>query len=144
MVTVAFVTSTVTLTSRDSPGSSVKDAASSVTFCPVFAATVSVNGSRAARRLVMRTGRVAVHVACDGESRPSDSAVGSASIVASPALSTSTRPLPVAMTSLLMALAVAMSAALMRAGDQSRWMARSSAAAPATCGVAIDVPLSEP
>ena len=92
----------------------------------------------------MRTGRVAVHVVSDGESRPNDSAVGSATIVASAAFSTSTRPLPVAMISLLMALAVAMSAALMRAGDQSRWMARSSAAAPATCGVAIDVPLSEP
>src|ERR1044071_5729838 len=102
---VAFVRSTVTFTSFDSPGSSENDDGSVVTFSPPFAATLNVNGARKALRIVRRRGRVAVTVARAGDSRPSVSAGGSAPIVTLSALTGSTGPLPAAITSSLTLLA---------------------------------------
>src|ERR1041385_1407093 len=69
---VAFVMSTVTLTSRDSPGFSVNDAGLTVTFCPVFVGTVADRVAAAVPRFVRCTVFVDDHDACDGESRPND------------------------------------------------------------------------
>src|ERR1043165_3046223 len=117
---VAFGMSTVTLTSRDSPGFSVNDAGLTVTFCPVFVGTVAVRLAAAVPRFVRRTVFVADHDACDGESRPYDSTGGSATTPTPAALSASMRPPPVAITSSLTFAPVATSAALTCAGAQSR------------------------
>src|ERR1051325_9618675 len=144
VVTAALVNSPVTFTSFDSPASSENDDGSIVTFSPGLAAAVNVNGRRNELGFVRRTVRVAVNVGSDGESRPNVSAGGSAPIIDAPAPTASMRPPPVGLTSSLTLLVEAMSAALIRAADQSRCTARRSAATPATCGVAIDVPLRGP
>src|SRR5437016_14398900 len=84
------------------------------------------------------------HVACSIGSRPKSMDGVSVTSGRPAAAATSMRPAPMAITSWLRSAEPTISAILIWAGVQSWCNALSSAAAPATCGVAIDVPLNAP
>src|SRR5688500_13082129 len=85
---------------------------------------------------------VTVDVHCTGAPlvMPKPAMEGDAKSVAPAAATASTRPAPSDAISSPIEIAVDTSADLIWSGVQSGWISRRSAAMPATCGAAIDVP----
>ncbi len=129
-------TLSVTVTARRSPGSSRSTGGLTTTGAPARTRT-SAASSETFSSVSVRVRRTCSSV----PARPKDSAVVSATTAASAAAGMSSRPAPLSSGGPARCALAPASAERTAAADQSGCSWRSSAAAPATCGAAMLVPL---